>query len=76
MPYFFFFIQSNSPTESSPAHPGPAARGGHEPAAAILPHPVHPAERPVQRPPEQEEGLVVRSLRRALDRQADGAASR
>ena len=61
-------------TEPSARHGRRATGSDHEPTAALLPHPLHSACRPVQGPPEQEEGLVVRALRRPLDRPADGAA--
>lgn len=71
--YFWGDFLCDSTTE--PCSPAPRQTTGdwNKQTAALLPHSLHPPRGPVQRPPEQEEGLVVRTLRWTLDCSANGA---
>lgn len=72
--YFWGDFLYDSTTEPHSAATRQTARDWNKQTAALFPHSLHPPRGPVQGPPEQEEGLVVRALRWALDRSADGAA--
>lgn len=72
--YFLGNFLYDSTTEPHSAATRQTTRDWNKQATALLPHSLHPPCGPVQRPPEQEEGLVVCTLRWALDCSANGAS--
>ena len=71
---FWVFLYHSSTEPNNPAT-SQTTRDWNKQTTALLPHSLHPSRGPIQRSPEQEEGLVVCAFWWAMDCSTNGTSS-